>query len=76
MKLSRIRQMRNRTPFRPFQIHLTNGDILAVQHPEQMSLPEDEEEMFVLWTNHDWNLIEAEQVARISSVRRTVKPAR
>jgi len=75
MKLTRIRQMRNRTPFRPFQIHLTNGEVLPVQHPEQMALPEDEEEMFVVWTKHDWNLVEAAQVARISVPSKFPKPA-
>lgn len=70
MKLSDLRQMRNRAPFRPFQIHLTNGEVLSVQHPEQMSLPDDEREMFVVWTDKDWNLIEATQVARISVGRK------
>ena len=73
MKLDKIKKMRNRAPFRPFQVHLTTGEILPVQHPEQMSLPEDEEEMFVVWTPGDWNLIDAAQVARISVMRRATK---
>ena len=73
MKISEIRQMRNRAPFRPFQIHLVSGEILPVQHPEQMSLPEDEKELFVVWTARDWNLIEATQVARISVPRKSAK---
>ena len=73
MKISEIRQMRNRAPFRPFQIHLVSGEVLPVQHPEQMSLPEDEKELFVVWTARDWNLIEATQVARISVARKSAK---
>jgi hypothetical protein len=73
MKLSDIRQMHNRAPFRPFHIHLTNGEVLPVQHPEQMSLPDDEKELFVVWTSGDWNLIEASQVARISVGRKPAK---
>jgi hypothetical protein len=69
MKIDEIRKMRNRAPFRPFQVHLTSGEILAVEHPENMSLPDDEKELFVVWTNKDWNLIEAEQVARVSTKR-------
>jgi len=65
--------MRNRAPFRPFQIHLVSGEVLPVQHQEQMSLPEDEKELFVVWTARDWNLIEATQVARISVPRKSTK---
>lgn len=73
MQLDELRKMRNRAPFRPFQIHLTTGKILPVAHPENMSLPADETEMFVVWTNKDWNLIEATQVARVSVQRRNSK---
>ena len=54
--------MRDRAPFRPFNVHLTNGEKLAVEHPEQMSAPEDQENLFVIWTKGDWNLIDASQV--------------
>ena len=70
MKIADLKKMRSRAPFRPFQIHLTNGEILLVEHPENMSMPEDEAEMFVVWTQHDWNLVEAGQVARVSVKRR------
>ncbi len=73
MKISDISKMRNRAPFRAFQLHLTNGETLVVQHPEQMSLPSDEQEMFVVWTEKDWNLVEATQVARISVHRKAPK---
>ena len=73
MILDRLKKMRNRAPFRAFQIHLTTGEVLAVGHPEQMSLPENETEMFVVWTKRDWNLIEAKQVARVRVLRRAAK---
>lgn len=73
MKIDDLKKMRSRAPFRPFQIHLANGEILPVEHPENMSLPGDETEMFVVWTENDWNLIEAVQVARVSVKRRTAK---
>ena len=59
--------MRDRAPFRPFNVHLTNGEKLSVEHPEQMSAPEDQEDLFVIWTKGDWNLIDASQVARVST---------
>ncbi len=73
MRIADIRKMCARAPFRPFQLHLTNGETLVVEHPENMSVPEDEAEMFVIWTQHDWNLLEARQVARVSVKRRAAK---
>jgi len=72
MKIDNIRAMKNRAPFRPFQIHFTNGDVLPVPHPEVMSLPEDEREMFVVWTE-TWNLIDISQVARVNVQRKNPK---
>lgn len=71
MRINDLRAMLNRAPFRPFQLHLANGDVLAVAPPEQMSLPDDEKEMFVVWTDKHWNLVEATQVARISVSRKS-----
>jgi hypothetical protein len=73
MKLDYVRKMKDRTPFRPFQIHLTNGEVLAVDHPERMSVPADEDDLFVVWTNDGWNLLEARQVARLSVQRRAAR---
>jgi len=73
MKLGSVRKMRERTPFRPFQIHLTNGQVLAVGHPENISVPADEDDLFVVWIGQDWNLLEAGQIARISVQRKVAK---
>jgi hypothetical protein len=73
MKLAYVKKMRGRTPFRPFQIHLTTGEVLPVDHPESMSVPEDEDDLFVVWTHPGWNLLEAAQIARVSVQRRTPK---
>jgi hypothetical protein len=73
MKLDYVKRMRDRTPFRPFQIHLTSGEVLPVDHPESMSVPADEDDLFVVWTNQSWNLLEAGQVARVSAQRRSAK---
>lgn len=73
MKMSGLRTALNREPFRPFQIHLTNGEIFAVEHPENMSLPQAEEDVFLVWKPDHWNLVEAAEVARVSVKRRAVK---
>jgi len=73
MKLTTVRKMRDRTPFRPFQIHLTCGEVLPVDHPERMSVPVDEDDLFVVWTDQGWNLLEAGQVARLRVQRKIAK---
>jgi hypothetical protein len=62
--------MRDRAPFRAFQLHLTNGETLPVRHPEYLAVPpEGETELFVVWVGPDWNLVDAGQVARVSLLR-------
>ena len=73
MKLDAIRKMRDRAPFRPFQLHLSSGEVLPVLHAEQMSMPSDSADLFVVWTSNDWNLLEADQVIRISTGKRSRK---
>ena len=67
MKVSDVKKMRYRAPFRAFQIHLTNGETLPVPHPEYLAVsPETGVELFVVWLGADWNLVDAGQVARVS----------
>jgi hypothetical protein len=73
MKIADIKKMRNRAPFRSFEVHLTTGEVLPVEHPDNMSMPHDETELFVVWTKRDWNLVDATQIARISLQRRPIK---
>lgn len=73
MKIADLKRMRSRAPFRPFEIHLTSSEILPVKHPENVSVPEDETEMFVVWTKHERNLVDAGQVARVSVKRSAPK---
>ncbi len=67
MKVTDLKKLRDRAPFRPFQLQLTNGEVLPVAHPECLSLaPESGTELFVVWIGRDWNLVDAGQVARVS----------
>jgi len=67
MKVSHLKKKRDRAPFRAFQLHLTNGEILPVRHPDYMNLPPEEgTNLFVVWIGSDWNLLDAEQVTRVS----------
>jgi hypothetical protein len=77
MKVSDIRKMRDRAPFRAFQLHLTNGERLPVRHPEYLAVPpEAGVDLFVVWVGADWNLVDAGQVARVSLLNaKTKRPA-
>lgn len=71
MNIADLKKMRDRAPFRSFQLHLTTGETLAVTHPDNMSIPEEgDTDLFVVWTQQDWNLVEAGQVARVSTERK------
>lgn len=70
MKILELKAMRDRAPFRPFQLHLTNGETLPVRHPEVLSIPpEAGVELFVVWVGPQWNLVDAGQVARVSLLK-------
>jgi len=70
MKAADLKKMRDRAPFRAFQLHLTNGETLPVRHPEYVAIPpEAGTELFVVWVGADWNLVDAGQVARVSLLR-------
>ena len=73
MKIEEIRKMRNRAPFRSFRLHLTSGETIEVGHPESMSIPQDQQDLFVTWDKSGWNLLDASQVARISVSKRSPK---
>ncbi len=76
MKVSDIKKMRDRAPFRAFHLHLTNGETLPVRHPELLSMPaEAGTDLFVLWIGSDWNLVDAGQVARVSLLDSKAKRA-
>jgi hypothetical protein len=76
MKVSDIKKMRDRAPFRAFQLHLTSGETLPVRHPEYLAVPpEAGVELFVVWVGPDWNLIDAGQVARVSLLNGRAKRA-
>jgi hypothetical protein len=48
MKITDLKQMQDREPFRPFKIHLTTGASVPVDHPEQLHV-NPEADLFTLW---------------------------
>lgn len=71
LTLNDLKEIRDRAPFRPFWIHLSNGESLPVEHPEHLSLqPAPGNELFVVWVGPKWNLVDVSQVVRLSSLDR------
>lgn len=69
MQIADIRKMRDRAPFRAFQVHLTSGETLPVRHPDYLSLPpRADTELFVVWVDSEWNLVDSTQVVRLSVI--------
>jgi hypothetical protein len=67
MTVARIKTMRERAPFRPFQLHLSNGETLPILHPESLAIaPDSGTQLFVVWVGIHWNLIDAAHVVRLS----------
>ncbi len=67
MTVANLNKMRDRAPFRAFQLHLTNGETLPVRHPESLAVPpEAGSELCVVWLGVHWNLVDAGQVVRVS----------
>lgn len=76
MKITELKKMRERTPFRPFSVHLTTGEVLPVGHPELLSISPDVDDLFSLWVGKEWNLIDVREVSRISVVTKSEGKAR
>ena len=77
MKTEQLRKTRDRAPFKSFRIHLTNGEILSVAHPEMLSLPANQAgNLFVVWQGIDPHIVEMEQVAQISPQKKTKSSAK
>jgi len=38
MNAEAIRELLRRQPFQPFEVHMTNGEVYPVRHPEQVFL--------------------------------------
>ena len=68
MKITDLKQMQDRTPFRPFRIHLTRGNTVSVEHPEQLHI-NPQADLFTLWVGPQWNLIDIASVERVTSKR-------
>jgi len=49
MTMPDLKKLRESEPFRPFTLHLTSREILAVQHPELLSISPEVNDLFSGW---------------------------
>ena len=62
-----LRAIRDRAPFQPFTIHLSNGDYLACQHPEMLSCPDwPNQRDCIIWDRGTWNWVDIPNIVRIT----------
>jgi hypothetical protein len=61
-----LKKLRESEPFRPLTLHLTSREILAVQHPELLSISPEVNDLFSLWVGREWNLVDVSTVSRVS----------
>jgi hypothetical protein len=68
MIIQDLREMQQRAPFRPFNLHLRSGDVLPVLHPENLST-QPGVEIFTLWLGgRRWNLVDITAIDRFSLI--------
>ena len=72
MKITDLKQMQDREPFRPFTIHLNSGASVPVEHPEQLHV-NPRADLFTLWIGPQWNLIDIASVERLNLASKTKK---
>jgi len=65
----RLREVLRAKPFRPFRLHLADGETVDVVHPELALLTQDSQTVVVVWPQNKLNIIDVPLVTRISRTR-------
>ena len=66
MKSTTIRELRDQTPFRPFDIHLTDGRALAVVTPDHIMISPTNQEFALYHADGTLDIVEASRVTTIT----------
>ena len=65
MKPDNLRPYLRATPFKPFELHLENGGVIPVRHPELVSQSPDGWTL-ILWTSESTHaVVEMDSVTRL-----------
>lgn len=73
MDIDVIKGLRDKAPFRAFDIHLSDERALRVHHPDLLS-PSPTGEQLMLWNpDGTFNLVEASQVTSLTLPKRAVR---
>lgn len=73
MKPATIRDLRDQTPFRPFEIHLTDGRSVTVVTSDHIMISPTNQEFALYDSDGTLNVVDASQITSIT--RRTKKKA-
>jgi hypothetical protein len=77
VKLETIKERIRVGRFKPFEIHLSDGKILDVPHPDFIFFPPGGTEFIIVTDDSSFNIVAADEVTRIRLLpeRRTRKPS-
>ena len=65
VRIEAIREHVRSRRFRPFELHLVDGKVLAVPHPEFVLFAPSAPEFVVVTPENEFNILDAASVARI-----------
>jgi hypothetical protein len=66
MKPATIRELRDQTPFRPFEIHLADGRALAVVIPDHIMISPTNHEFALYHADGSLDVVDAAMVASVT----------
>ena len=70
MTATKLREALRARPFRPFQMHLADGDVLQVRHPELALVTPDGHTAVVVSPGSEVSIVELFLITRLSRPQR------
>lgn len=65
-----LRDLRNRSPFKPFNFHLSDGTVLPCLHAELLSFPATPDlQECVLWVGGTWHWIDVPNIVQVTPLQ-------
>lgn len=75
MKLKTLRELRDNSPFKPFDIHLAYGQRLPVVTPDHLFIFPNDSEFLVVMPDNAFRIVESSQVVSAGRDAKTKKAA-
>jgi len=76
MKTEAIREHVRAKKFRPFELHLVDGKMLPIPHPDFILFAPSADEFVVVTPDNSFNILDGDSVARIRLITERKPPAK